>query len=257
MIPKKIHYCWLGGSPLPKSAVKCINSWKKYCPDYEIIEWNETNLDFENVPDFVKQAYEAKAWGFVPDYFRLWIIYNYGGIYLDTDVQVIRSFDPLLGNSAFAGFEIENSVALGLGFGAEKGNQMIKEHLELYNSISFKNEDGSVNKLPSPVITTEWLVSRGLVLGRNKIENVNGMKIYPKEYFAPKSFDTGIVKITKNTFSIHQYDASWFTEEEKLQHKKALRNYRIQKITKFPNRVLMKILGEEGYSKLKKAIKGK
>lgn len=257
MIPKIIHYCWLGGNPLPKSAKKCIESWKKFCPEYQIIEWNEKNLDFENVPNFVKQAYEAKAWGFVPDYFRLWIIYNYGGIYLDTDVQMIKSFDSLLNNDAFAGFEAENYVNLGVGFGAEKAHPMIKEHLDLYNHISFFNEDGSLNKVPSPKITTKWLVSKGLVLGKNQIETVEGLKIYPKEYFAPKSFDTGAVKITKNTFSIHQYDASWFTEEEKLQHKKNLRHHKIQKITKFPNRVLMKILGTERYSKLKKVIKGK
>ena len=257
MIPKKIHYCWLGEKPLPESAKKCIESWKKNCPDYQIIEWNELNLDFENAPIFVKQAYEAKAWGFVPDYFRLWIIYNYGGIYLDTDVQMIKSFDPLLNNESFAGFEAENYINFGVGFGAEKGNHMIKEHMELYNHISFFNEDGTLNRIASPKITTEWLVSKGLVLGRNQIEEIEGLKIYPKEYFAPKSFDTGIIHKTKNTYSIHQYDASWFTDEEKIKHQKDIKRYKMQKITKFPNRVLMKILGEKRYCRLKKLIKGK
>ena len=257
MIPKIIHYCWLGGNPLPESAKKCIESWKKFCPDYQIIEWNEGNLNFETAPDFVTQAYEAKAWGFVPDYFRLWIIYNYGGIYLDTDVQMIKSFDPLLNNDAFAGFESEDFINFGVGFGAEKDHHMIKEHMELYEHISFLNEDGSLNRTPSPKITTDWLATKGLALGRNQIETVGGLTIYPKDYFAPKSFDTGVTRITKNTYSIHQYDASWFTEEEKLQYKKNLRNYKIQKITKFPNRVLMNVLGQERYHKIKKIIKGK
>ena len=257
MIPKVIHYCWLGGNPLPQSAIKCIESWKKYCPDYEIREWNESNLDFQNAPAFVKQAYEAKAWGFVPDYFRLWIIYHYGGIYLDTDVQMIKSFDPLLHNIAFAGFEGDKHVNFGSGFGAEKGHPMIKEHLDLYNSIQFRNSDGTLNRVASPVITTQWLQKKGLVADTGEIQVIDGLHIYPQDYFAPKSFDTGVTKITKNTYSIHQYDASWFTDDEKLQHEKNLRDYRLQKITKLPNRILMRILGETNYAKLKTMLKGR
>ena len=250
MIQKVIHYCWLGGNPLPKSAVKCIASWKKYCPDYE------SNLDFENAPAFVKQAYEAKAWGFVPDYFRLWIIYHHGGIYLDTDVQMIRSFDPLLQNAAFAGFESADYVNFGHGFGAEKGHPMIKEHMDLYDSIPFRNSDGTLNRVASPVITTDWLKTKGLILGTDEMQVIAGLRIYPKEYFAPKSFDTGVTKITKNTYSIHQYDASWFSAEETSQHKKNLRDFRLQKITKLPNRILIRILGEKNYARLKTILKG-
>ena len=121
MIPKKIHYCWLGGAKKPKLAKKCIKSWKKYCPDYEIIEWNESNLDISSFPLYTRQAYEKKKWGFVPDYIRCWLVYNYGGIYLDTDVELIKNLDDLLKNPSFFGFESEKSVALGLAFGGEAG----------------------------------------------------------------------------------------------------------------------------------------
>lgn len=255
MIPKIIHYCWIGGNSKPESVLKCIESWKKYCPDYEIKEWNESNLDFTNAPEFVRQAYSKQAWGFVPDYFRLWIIYHYGGIYLDTDVQIVRNFDSLLIDEAFAGFEDENHVALGLGFGSEKGNAMIYDHMLKYHELPFLNADGSLNRIPSPVITTEWLCTKGLVLGENKIQEINGLKIYPKEYFAPKDFDTGITKITKNTYSIHQYDASWFTDEEKNALEKSRRKYKIDRIRYAPNRLVIWLLGEENYEKLKLILK--
>ena len=118
MIPKKIHYCWIGGNPLPELAIKCIESWKKYCPDYEIIEWNEKNYDFRK-NQFMREAYDEKKWGFVPDYARLDIIYEHGGIYLDTDVEIIKPLDSLLKEQGFAGMEQPGIVALGLGFGAE------------------------------------------------------------------------------------------------------------------------------------------
>ena len=107
-IPKVIHYCWFGGNPLPKAAIKCIKSWKKHCPDYQIIEWNEDNYDISSAPLFVRQVFDARKWGFIADYIRLEIIYTHGGIYLDTDVEAIQSFDELLKNSAFWGFEYDN-----------------------------------------------------------------------------------------------------------------------------------------------------
>ena len=126
MIPKKIHYCWIGGNPLPELAIKCIESWKKYCPDYEIIEWNEKNYDFRK-NQFMREAYDEKKWGFVPDYARLDIIYEHGGIYLDTDVEIIKPLDSLLKEQGFAGMEQPGIVALGLGFGAEPKLPLIKE----------------------------------------------------------------------------------------------------------------------------------
>ena len=160
MIPKIIHYCWVGNAPKPKSVLYCIESWKKFCPDYEIREWNESNYDFTK-NKYMKQAYEAKKWGFVPDYARLDIIYEYGGIYLDTDVEIIRSFDELLDQEAFMGFEETGEktyyVNCGQGFGAVPHHEIIKKARDLYEHISFYKEDGTLNMLASPHYTTKIL----------------------------------------------------------------------------------------------------
>ncbi len=209
MIPKTIHYCWFGGKPLPKMAEKCIKSWKKYCPDYEIIEWNESNYDISSAPLYVREAYKAKKWGFVPDYIRLWIIYNYGGIYLDTDVEVVKPLDDLLENKAYAGFETpSNVVNFGLGFGAEPGNRIIKELMDSYNDLHFINPDGTLNMIPSPELNSEVFRRLGLI-ENNTNQMIGSMRIYSSEYFCPKDMWDRTLKITENTVSIHHFDGSW------------------------------------------------
>lgn len=261
MIPKTIHYCWFGDAPKPKSVLRCINSWKKYCPDFEIREWTEKNFDVTQ-NEFTRQAFEAKAWGFVPDYIRLWIIYNYGGIYLDTDVQVIRNLSPLLKNKAFAGFEDDTYVALGLGFGAEPGDPMIYGQMQQYEAMRFILEDGSQNRKGSPQHTTEFLLTKGLRQQYENVQQVGTMTIYPAEYFCPKNFHTGLMKITPNTYSIHQYDSSWFTEEEQEQKtrrwkkmKARQRKDRLNYWRYLPNRILLGVLGKNRYEKLKNKVK--
>ncbi len=262
-IPKVIHYCWVGGNKKPKSVKKCIKSWKKYCPDYQIIEWNESNLDI-HINKFAERAYAEKAWGFVPDFFRLWIVYNYGGIYLDTDVQIIKNFDPLLQHKAFVGIEkavwlSENTINLGLGFGAEKEHPFIKEHLEFYETIPVLNEDGTFNRTASPAYTTELLLKRGLDISKNQEQNLGDIIIYPTEYFCPKDFITGNVYCTENTFSIHNFDASWYDEKQQKSKKKRWaqnkRNQRREKWRYLPNRILLKILGKERYERIKNRTK--
>lgn len=212
MIPKIIHYCWFGHNPKPKLAKKCIHSWKKYCPDYEIKEWNEDNIDFSIMPSYVREAYEAKKWGFVPDYIRLWLIYTYGGIYLDTDVEIVRPIDDLLKLSGFAGFETPNHVALGLGFGAEPGNPAIKCMMDSYWKYRFKNEDGTINQTPAPVLNTEILCELGLQTNGQRQE-VDGLSIFPEEFFCPLNCEYREMNKTENTYSIHWYDASWWDED--------------------------------------------
>lgn len=252
-IPKIIHYCWLGGNPKPESVLKCIDSWKKYCPDYEVKEWNESNLDI-TINDYTKQAYEAKAWGFVPDYLRLWIIYNYGGIYLDTDVQMVRNFDPLLNDKGFSGFEDDEHIAFGLGFGAEAGNQLIKKHMQVYDDLKFLNFDGSLNRTPSPAYTTSVMMADGFRMNDGSIQRVNSFVCYPPEYFCPKNFSTGITKVTKNTYSIHQFDASWYSDEEQLQRRKWEKAARVDYLIHTPNRLARRILGESAVKRLKKFL---
>lgn len=250
-IPKIIHYCWLGGNPKPESVLRCIDSWRKYCPDYEIREWNESNLDI-SMNNYTRQAYEAKAWGFVPDYLRLWIVYTCGGIYLDTDVQIIRNFDPLLKEKGFMGFEDDEYVCLGMGFGAEAGNPMIKKQMQAYDDLSFYNEDGSLNRTPSPHYTTRVLRECGLKTNDGTVQYIDGCACYPPEYFCPKSFRTGMLKLTKSTYSIHQFDASWYSEEEQKQKKKYWREAQLDYWLHLPHRVGRKILGDRLYEKLKR-----
>lgn len=214
IIPKKIHYCWFGGNPLPELAQKCIASWEKYCPDYEIVEWNESNFDI-NCCDYVREAYEAKKWAFVSDYARFKILYEQGGIYFDTDVEVIRSFDDILQNGNFMGCENEvSAVNPGLGLAVAPGLGLIKELLDDYHKSSFINADGSLNLTTIVERTTKFLQLYGLE-NKNEIQTVAGITIYPVDYFCPQDYVSGKLTITGNTRSIHHYSASWHSEKEK------------------------------------------
>lgn len=216
-IPKIIHYCWFGGNPLPKKDYICIESWKKYCPDYEIIEWNELNFDL-NKNAYMKEAYEAHMWGFVSDYARLDIIFQYGGIYLDTDVELVRNLDDLLEQKAFMAFENETAVSPGLIIAAEPQNFTIKDMMEhIYGNRHFRRIDGTYDTVASPRMVTEYLVGKGLVCN-NKFQNIDGILIYPKEYFCPKDYLTGQISMTENTYSIHHFNASWQTQRQKQWH---------------------------------------
>lgn len=212
VIPKKIHYCWVGGNPMPKNNLKCIDSWKKHCSDYEIVQWNEHNYDF-NKNAYMSEAYQAKRWGFVPDYARLDIIYTHGGIYLDTDVEIVAPFDDLLYNNAFAGFEDTKHVALGLGFGSAPKHPLIGELRESYKDLHFIHSDGSLNLTPAPVYQTDFLKRRGLRQD-DSFQVLNGMSIYPTEYFSPFNPHTGVLQITPQTYSIHWFDGSWLDNEQ-------------------------------------------
>lgn len=249
MIPKKIHYCWLGGNPLPESAKKCIKSWKKYCPDYEIIEWNETNYDFTK-NKYMKEAFEAKKWGFVPDYARLDIIYQHGGIYLDTDVELVRSYDELLSNQGFVGFEDNQFLNLGQGFGAEPGNSMIKNLMDSYEKLSFLNPDGSLNMTASPELNTEVFAREGLILD-GSMQEIAGFRFLPPDYLCPKSLNDGIIRKTSNTYSIHHFDASWFDEKQQREKMDRWKEKQIKarkkRIRAFIKMWVVKIIGEKNY----------
>lgn len=225
MIPKIIHYCWFGGKEIPDKEKKCIESWKKYCPDYEIKEWNESNYDI-NKNLYIRQAYEKEKWAFVTDYVRLDVIYQYGGIYFDTDVEIVRNLDDLLYNKAFVGMENvtgkEYSIATGLGFGAGKGNLIIKDWRDEYKNLSFIQEDGTVDLLTTPARTSEYMRKRGF-RQENAIQTIDGMVIYPTEYFSPKQYDRKKICVTENTYSIHHYAESWKNDEERQREEEWLK----------------------------------
>ena len=212
MIPKKIHYCWFGGNPLNDLGITCLESWKRYFPDYEIIEWNESNFDI-NCCQYVREAYEAKKWAFVSDYARFKILYEQGGIYFDTDVEVIKPFDEVLNKGNFMGCESAvSAVNPGLGLAVAPGLGLIKEILEDYEKASFLNEDGSLDLTTIVTRTTNILKRHGLQ-DINRIQTVAEVNIYPREYFCPIDMTTGKIEITPNTYSIHRYAGSWESKE--------------------------------------------
>lgn len=213
VIPKVIHYCWFGRNPLPDRYQKWMESWRRFCPDYEIKEWNEDNYDITK-NDYMREAYESKKWGFVPDYARLDIIYQYGGIYLDTDVELIKNLDDMLYQPAFMGFEDDKYVALGLGFGATARLQEIRELRDCYDSLHFRDADGGLNLMPAPRIQTEYLKRLGL-RQNGEYQRVKNIVIYPEKMFSGKSPYNRRILLKSYTKSIHHYDASWLEEEER------------------------------------------
>ncbi len=214
MIPKTIHYCWFGHKPLTPLAQKCIASWRKLMPDYEICEWNEDNFDVSVIP-YTAEAYEAGKYAFVSDYARFWVLYRFGGVYFDTDVEVIRPMDDVLGNGPFMGLEIiglRPAVAPGLGLAAEPGMELYAEILHKYDSMSFLTPDGSLNSWSMIPMVTELLAGRGLK-GDGTIEHIGGIDIYPPEWFNPFDDATGRLVKTSNTHTIHWYAKSWMKPE--------------------------------------------
>lgn len=228
MIPKKIHYCWFGGNPLPKSAEKCISSWKKYFPDYEIIQWNEDNYDVYKIP-YTKQAYESKKYAFVSDYARFDILYQYGGIYFDTDVEVIKSFKDILQYGSFMGCESdgesinlksesETRVAPGLGMAAKPGMKIYEEILRFYHTLAFIKEDGTLNTETVVTYVTKILCNHGLK-NQKGIQKIGEITIYSKEFFNPINNNTGKMDVTNNTHSIHWYSMSWLSWQQRVRSK--------------------------------------
>lgn len=255
MIPKIIHYCWFGRGEKPKLVKKCIRSWKKYCPDYKIIEWNEDNYDIASAPLFVRQAFEAKMWAFVTDYIRLKVVYEHGGIYLDTDVQLIRRLNTVLNNKAYFGFEkIRNTyfVATGLGFGAEKGYPILAELMQPYEALPFYKENGKMNTIPCVYRDTALFVSHGLLVDGKEQLLDGGIHVYPVEFFAPFNYDSYTKTITKKTLSIHWYSMSWKTREEKINRHRRIKRKRLYPFLSIPIHITKRLIGQKKYEQLKK-----
>ena len=200
-VPKTIHYCWFGGNPLPELVQRCIKSWKKYCPDYEIVEWNESNFDIHS-NRFVEEAYQTKKWAFVADYVRLYALYKYGGVYLDSDVELLQPIDRFLTDGAFAGFETKDSPAA-MVFGCEKGLPLIREFMAEYEDRPFIRQDGSNTK-----IFTELMIRHGLKLN-GKHQVVAGCVFYPEIVFSPNNFRRIFYCYSKKSYAVHHILGSW------------------------------------------------
>lgn len=212
MIPKIIHYCWFGGNPLPNEAKKCIESWKRLCPDFEIKEWNEENFDI-SANSFAYAAYTEKKWAFVSDYARLKIIYENGGIYLDVDVRMLKSFNELLEYPAFFGMEQSHYINTGLGFGAEARNSIVGKLLSLYESEVF--DSNKINQLACPLLNDKVFAEWGY-LKEEKVQSFSEGVIFPPRYFDPIAPGSDKDLTCKDTFSIHLYNASWSTNRFRL-----------------------------------------
>lgn len=223
MIPKIIHYCWFGKKPLPQLAKKCIDSWKIYLPDYEIKEWNESNFDVNAIP-YTKQAYKAGKYAFVSDYARFWILYKYGGVYFDTDVEIIKPINDIIKEGPFMGCEPNNernktyniTCAPGLGLGCELGMPIYKEFIEGYKNRIFIDKDNNLDLTTIVVYTTNILIKHGLK-NTNCIQKIEGISIYPSQYFCPINFFTGSINVTNETRTIHHYFGSWNSPQKQYE----------------------------------------
>lgn len=209
MIPKIIHYIWFGGGSLGEKERACIESWKKNLPDYKIVRWDESNFDIK-MNQYCYEAYQEKKWAFASDFARLWVLVNHGGIYMDTDVEVLKPLDRFLEHRAFSGFETPKDIPTGI-MACEKGFPLFVDLLKEYNDRRFVKEDGSYDLKTNVVAITESCLKFGLKLD-NSFQVIDGFALYPNDYFCPKSYQTGEVLITDRTHTIHHFNSSWQDE---------------------------------------------
>lgn len=226
-IPKTIHYCWFGGAPLPDEFLKNINSWKKFCPDYEIVRWDESNYDYKK-NEYMYEAYMRRKWGFVSDYARFDIVNTYGGIYFDADVEIIKNIDNFLYDEAFIGFYKGRYINSGSGFGAVSGFALLKDLIKTYDNTSFICPDGTLNLKTNLNYETPMFQRYGLVRN-NTLQVVKGMKVYPSDVFSPKGGYTGLINVTNNTHSIHHYAVTWHDEKMFSKRERAFQRSKLLK----------------------------
>lgn len=255
MIPKIIHYCWFGGNSKPKLARKCLKSWKRHCRGYKIIEWNEQNYDLSKAPRYVRQAYAEKKWAFVTDYVRLQVIYEQGGIYLDTDVELRKKPDSLLNHQAFFGFESPIYVNTGVGFGAVPGCPILKEMMEDYQDIPFCLEDGSFDQTPCPARNTEVFLRHGLRQD-GTMQTLDGdILILPQEYLSPIGWYPDHIELTKNNIAIHWFSASWCPGDYQKSQEAYYQWMKWKNVLEFLSRNGRRLLGENFYCKVRDTVK--
>jgi hypothetical protein len=212
-IPKIIHYCWFGRNPLPSLAIDCIASWKKHLPEYQIMEWNEDNFPFHEYR-FAQEALDARKFAFVSDVCRLYALKKMGGVYMDTDLEVIKSLNPFLSHTAFSGFENDDFVPTGI-MASESNGIWVSELLDYYTDRSFVRLDGSFDTVSNTYIITQLMLEKGFVMN-NLFQEINDyVAFYPNDFFCPKSYKTGKIELTNNSFCIHHFAKSWVSIGQK------------------------------------------
>lgn len=244
MIPKIIHYCWLSSDPIPQRLRDYMNSWKEKLPDYDFLLWDLNKFDIHS-SIWVKEAYEAKKYAFAADYIRLYAVYTYGGIYMDMDVEVVRSFNDLLASPYILGLETKKGIEAGI-FGAEKNNLFIGKCVDYYKKRKFVLENGKFDLRTLPNIMYEILIANYEIANRTSIEienNAHIMQLFPPDYLTAKSHETGELMTTENTYTIHHYAGSWISKRQKIKGK----IYRF-----ISNHHLLKRIYQRTYKKLKK-----
>ena len=256
MIPKIIHYCWFGRGKKSALIKKCIRSWKRFCPDWQIIEWNEDSFDIGST-EWTKQAYENKKYAFVSDYVRLKALQEMGGVYLDTDVQLFKPLDSFLKHEGFVGFENKTSVATCV-IAARAGHPVIESWLQWYQGRAYF-QNGKANTEPNVVFVTENLKMRGLVIDNTR-QSIDGMEVYPQTWFYPQNIEGEDRARSKNTVAVHYFDSSWRTAKGRRDLKRAqfhsTKLYRSwEKVKIFPQLTVRKVFGDESIERLKERFR--
>lgn len=218
MIPKIIHYCWFGRGEMPPLAIKCLESWKRHLPEFEIMRWDEENFDIDRY-SYVREAYDNRRFAFVTDVVRLYALYNYGGVYMDTDVEVLKPIDSILNYEGVSGFETDTQIPTGLMASVPK-HPMIGELLAEYNDIHFCHSTGSVDLTTNVERITRSFLKYGLKLNNSK-QTINDFTLLPKDFLCPKSYEDGKIHLTENTLTIHHFAGSWYTPKERIKQKVA------------------------------------
>lgn len=214
--PRKIHYIWFGGAPLNSLSKRCLESWKRFCPNYEIVRWDESNFDLA-ANRYCREAYEAGKWAFASDYARLWVLAHEGGIYMDTDVELLKPLDDFLCDEAWMGFERSDQIMTGL-LAARAEHELFQSLLTAYSNRSFVRDDGSLDLTPNVAMVTAACVERGLALdGRKQV--LDGLTVYPQECFCPMNFVTREIAVVENTYAFHHFDGSWLALSRRLSRK--------------------------------------
>lgn len=251
-IPKILHYCWFGRGELPELTIRCMESWKQYLPDYQIVRWDEDNFDIQS-NRFVKEAYAARKFAFVSDYVRLHALYTQGGIYLDTDVQVLKPLDPFLEHEAFSGFETTKTISTAV-VGAEAGSQIVRAFMQYYKDRPFIKPDGNMDITTNVKIITEYCRLRGFSPD-NRYQVLDGFTLYPKDTFCPLDWNPDHSKIAERpipeeSYTVHHFAGSWLTEKE-IRRSKSFAWRHFGKPIGFALRMIRTVLGDDNYAKLK------